>query len=105
MTVRDSVIATLTEWAAPDEHQDALRHALLAFVLARPDACLRECVPGHVTASVAVACSDNTPFAPNVATANYAPSLGVDIANSVRTASGLYYRDITVGAGTLVPAN
>lgn len=56
-----------------------------------------------VTASVAVACSDNTPFAPNVATANYAPSLGVDIANSVRTASGLYYRDITVGAGTLVP--
>ena len=54
MTVRDSVIATLTEWAAPDEHQDALRHALLAFVLARPDACERECAPGHITASVAV---------------------------------------------------
>ena len=34
--------------------QDALRHAVLAFVVARPDACERECVPGHITAFAAV---------------------------------------------------
>lgn len=54
MSLRDSVIATLTRWPAPDDQQDALRHAVLAFVLARADACERACVPGHVTASVAV---------------------------------------------------
>lgn len=51
----------------------------------------------------ATACNDPAPFAPDIATANFAPSLGVDIPNSVRTSSGLYYRDIVVGAGTQVP--
>jgi 8-oxo-dGTP pyrophosphatase MutT (NUDIX family) len=54
MTVRDSVIATLTQWAAPDPGQDSLRNAVLAFVLARTDCCARECEPGHITASAAV---------------------------------------------------
>ncbi len=54
MSVRDSAIALLSDWRAPDAAQDALRHAVLAFVLARPDACRRECVPGHVTASALV---------------------------------------------------
>ncbi|OJZ72998.1 NUDIX hydrolase [Mycobacterium paraffinicum] len=54
MSVRDSAIALLSDWDAPDAEQDSLRHAVLAFVLARPDACLRECVPGHVTASALV---------------------------------------------------
>ncbi|BBZ73839.1 NUDIX hydrolase [Mycobacterium paraseoulense] len=54
MSVRESVIALLSDWQAPDAAQDALRHAVLAFVLARPDACRRECVPGHVTASALV---------------------------------------------------
>ncbi len=54
MTLHDSVITTLTEWAAPDPDQDALRHAVLAFVAARQDACERACAPGHITASVAV---------------------------------------------------
>ncbi|OBB64842.1 NUDIX hydrolase [Mycobacterium sp. 852014-50255_SCH5639931] len=54
MSVRESAISLLSEWQAPDAAQDALRHAVLAFVLARPDACLRECVPGHVTASALV---------------------------------------------------
>ncbi|CAJ1584853.1 NUDIX hydrolase [[Mycobacterium] wendilense] len=54
MSLRDSVIAALTDWAAPDPEQDALRHAVLSFVLAREDACERACVPGHITASVAV---------------------------------------------------
>jgi 8-oxo-dGTP pyrophosphatase MutT (NUDIX family) len=54
MTVRDSVIELLTDWTAPDDAQDALRHAVLAFVLARPDASARACVPGHITASAAL---------------------------------------------------
>jgi 8-oxo-dGTP pyrophosphatase MutT (NUDIX family) len=54
VSVRDSAIAILTEWQAPDPAQDALRHAVLAFVHGRADACRRECVPGHVTASALV---------------------------------------------------
>lgn len=53
-SLRDSVIAMLREWPAPDPAQDSLRHAVLAFVLAREDACLRECQPGHITASTVV---------------------------------------------------
>lgn len=49
-----STVAALSGWAAPDPHQDALRHALLAFLDAREDACLRACVPGHITASTLV---------------------------------------------------
>lgn len=54
MTVHASAIALLTDWQAPDPSQDALRHAVLAFLLARPDGCQRSCVPGHITASTLV---------------------------------------------------
>jgi 8-oxo-dGTP pyrophosphatase MutT (NUDIX family) len=54
LSVRDSAISILTEWQAPDPAQDSLRHAVLAFVHGRTDACRRECVPGHVTASALV---------------------------------------------------
>jgi 8-oxo-dGTP pyrophosphatase MutT (NUDIX family) len=54
MNIRQSAIRILTDWRAPDPAQDSLRHAVLAFVQARADACLRECVPGHVTASTLV---------------------------------------------------
>ena len=54
MSVRESTIAILTDWQAPDAAQDSLRHAVLAFVQAREDACRRACVPGHVTASALV---------------------------------------------------
>ena len=54
MTLRDSVIDALTSWTPPDPAQDTLRHAVLSFVAAREDACKRECVPGHVTASALV---------------------------------------------------
>jgi 8-oxo-dGTP pyrophosphatase MutT (NUDIX family) len=54
MSVRESVLAVLASWTAPDPGQDALRHALVAYVTARPDACRRDCVPGHITASTAV---------------------------------------------------
>ncbi len=54
MSVRESTIAILTDWQAPDAAQDSLRHAVLAVVQAREDACRRACVPGHVTASALV---------------------------------------------------
>jgi 8-oxo-dGTP pyrophosphatase MutT (NUDIX family) len=44
----------LRDWQPPDSAQDTLREAVLAFVIARPDACRRECEPGHVTASTLV---------------------------------------------------
>jgi 8-oxo-dGTP pyrophosphatase MutT (NUDIX family) len=51
VSLRDSVVAMLSGWNAPDAAQDALRHAVLSFVLGREDACRRECAPGHITAS------------------------------------------------------
>ncbi|CAN5205290.1 NUDIX hydrolase [soil metagenome] len=54
MTLRDSVIETLTRWTAPDPAQDSVRQAVLAFALGRTDCCARECEPGHITASTAV---------------------------------------------------
>jgi len=54
VSVRQSAISMLTDWQAPDPAQDSLRHAVLAFVSGRTDACRRECVPGHVTASALV---------------------------------------------------
>ncbi|MCI4676824.1 NUDIX hydrolase [Candidatus Mycolicibacterium alkanivorans] len=54
MSVRDSAIELLTGWEAPNSDQDTCRHAVLAYLHARPDACQRSCVPGHVTASALV---------------------------------------------------
>ena len=54
MSLHASVVDLLSGWDAPDPEQDALRHAVLAFALARPDACARSCEPGHVTASALV---------------------------------------------------
>ena len=54
MSLHQSVLETLSGWRTDDPAQDSLRHAMLAFVTARPDACRRACVPGHVTASALV---------------------------------------------------
>lgn len=54
MSVHASAVRLLTDWQAPDAGQNALRHAVLAYLLARPDSCERACVPGHVTASTLV---------------------------------------------------
>jgi 8-oxo-dGTP pyrophosphatase MutT (NUDIX family) len=54
MSLHASVVDTLSRWQPGDPAQDSLRHAVLAFVLAREDACERACVPGHVTASALV---------------------------------------------------
>lgn len=54
MSLHASVVDTLSGWDAPSPEQDSLRHAVLAFVLGRPDACRRACEPGHITASALV---------------------------------------------------
>jgi 8-oxo-dGTP pyrophosphatase MutT (NUDIX family) len=54
VSLHESVVTTLTHWEPPGSAQDSLRHAVLSFVLGRPDACRRACVPGHVTASALV---------------------------------------------------
>lgn len=52
--IHRDVTSTLDTWQAPSLEQAALRNAFLSFLDAREDACLRECVPGHVTASAIV---------------------------------------------------
>lgn len=54
MSLHQSAVDTLSHWCPADPAQHALRHAVLAFLDARPDGCLRECVPGHITASALV---------------------------------------------------
>lgn len=54
MTLHADVASTLDSWRAPSSEQEALRNAYLSFLEARTDACLRECEPGHVTASAMV---------------------------------------------------
>ncbi|TFV58663.1 NUDIX domain-containing protein [Mycobacterium sp. PS03-16] len=54
MSLHASAVEVLTGWPAPDPEQDSLRHAVLSFLHARPDGCLRSCVPGHLTASALV---------------------------------------------------
>jgi 8-oxo-dGTP pyrophosphatase MutT (NUDIX family) len=54
VSLHASAVELLTDWHAPDPAQDTLRHAVLAFLAARPDGCLRACVPGHVTGSALV---------------------------------------------------
>jgi len=54
VTLHANAISTLDSWRPPTYAQGAIRHALLAFLNARPDACRRSCVPGHITASAVV---------------------------------------------------
>lgn len=54
MSLRESAISLLTDWQSPDPDQDALRHAVLAFLHSRPDSCERACAAGHITASTLV---------------------------------------------------
>jgi len=54
-------------------------------------------------ATVLVAsCLETPSFAPRIEDANFAPELSVDLAASTRTHTGLYYRDLVVGAGEAV---
>jgi FKBP-type peptidyl-prolyl cis-trans isomerase len=55
-----------------------------------------------VLALFVASCNADEAFVPDIATTTFDASLGVDLANSTKTASGLYYRDIAVGGGTLI---
>lgn len=59
-TVHADAVRTLQDWEPRDGGQGALRHAFLGFLAARPDACARSCVPGHLTASAVVLSHDRT---------------------------------------------
>lgn len=54
MSLHRSAVELLAAWRPADPAQDSLRHSVLAFLDGREDACLRECVPGHITASALV---------------------------------------------------
>jgi FKBP-type peptidyl-prolyl cis-trans isomerase len=56
-------------------------------------------------AAVATACLDASPFVPRIEDTNFDPSLGVDLAASTKTSTGVYYRDIVVGTGIEVAAD
>ncbi|CAL9329332.1 hypothetical protein SUDANB95_00036 [Actinosynnema sp. ALI-1.44] len=54
MSLHADAVAVLTAWRPAGREQEALRQAYLGFLAARPDACERSCVPGHITASALV---------------------------------------------------
>lgn len=54
------------------------------------------------TLTIVAACSDTT--APSIEKTRFAASLGVDLDASTKTPSGLYYRDVTPGAGPAAKA-
>lgn len=58
MTLRDNAAAVLSGWSAPTPEEEALREEFLAHVRKYDDAMLRECVPGHLTATTAVLSHD-----------------------------------------------
>ncbi|MGH3941687.1 MAG: NUDIX hydrolase [Pseudonocardiaceae bacterium] len=58
--VHADAIRVLSDWDPVALGQQALRTAFLGFLAARPDACARSCVPGHLTASAIVLSHDGT---------------------------------------------
>ncbi|HEV2781350.1 MAG TPA: NUDIX domain-containing protein [Actinophytocola sp.] len=54
MSLHADALSTLYAWRPPRRDQESLRQAFLGFLEARPDACRRSCVPGHITASAIV---------------------------------------------------
>ena len=65
-------------------------------------------IPVFAAAALLAACDLSTdpdiPAPIDPAQDTYATSLGVDIASMTKTSSGLYYKDKTVGTGTVVAA-
>lgn len=86
----------------------SLKPLVLLGLLPRLMLRVRPLLLGLVFASTALsfgACGSDEPTAPvatSIETTTFAPVLGVNIASSTKTTSGLYYRDIVVGTGALV---
>lgn len=54
--------------------------------------------------SLVLAACATEPSVPTIEGTTFAPALGVNLATSTHTASGMYYRDVTVGGGALLVA-
>ena len=52
--------------------------------------------------ALSVACGDNSPTAVPIEQTTFAPALDVNLAQSIKAPSGLYYRDITPGTGAVL---
>jgi 8-oxo-dGTP pyrophosphatase MutT (NUDIX family) len=52
VSLHSAAVRLLSGWLPDDHGQESLRHAFLAYLAARPDACARACEPGHITASM-----------------------------------------------------
>lgn len=50
-SLHDSALRVLEDWKPPGENDESLRQTMLAFLDSAPRGCLREHVPGHITAS------------------------------------------------------
>ncbi|QIS05831.1 NUDIX domain-containing protein [Nocardia brasiliensis] len=53
-SLHDSATALLESWSPAVDSERSLREAMLAFLGSAPRGCLREHVPGHITASAVV---------------------------------------------------
>ena len=52
--------------------------------------------------ALSVACSDNSPTAVSIEQTTFAPALDVNLSQSTKAPSGLYFRDLTLGTGTVL---
>ncbi|MEV5897091.1 NUDIX hydrolase [Nonomuraea fuscirosea] len=58
MSLHHDAVAVLSTWTAPTSGEEALREQFLDHLREHDDAMLRECVPGHLTATTAVLSHD-----------------------------------------------
>ncbi|WP_336208170.1 NUDIX hydrolase [Nonomuraea sp. LPB2021202275-12-8] len=58
MSLHQDAVAVLTAWTAPTAGEDRLRSEFLEHLASHDDAMLRQCVPGHLTATTAVLSHD-----------------------------------------------
>ncbi|MFC4012178.1 NUDIX hydrolase [Nonomuraea purpurea] len=60
MSLHHDAQAVLSAWTAPTPEEEALRAEFLGHLRSHDDAMLRECVPGHLTATTAVLSHDGS---------------------------------------------
>ncbi|MFG1700696.1 NUDIX hydrolase [Nonomuraea sp. NPDC049309] len=60
MTLHADAVTVLSSWTAPTPEEEALRLEFLDHLRTHDDAMLRQCVPGHLTATTAVLSHDGS---------------------------------------------